>query len=73
MEYRCPKCDSLIYSRKHKLCGKCGSVLPPELLFSEDHIKKLNQQMTDERKRAREFNLPDSSGGVGFGMSGDVL
>ena len=61
MEFRCPKCDSLIYSRKQKSCGQCGVALPPELLLSDAQIVALKKQREIEMKRAREFQLPESS------------
>ena len=36
MTPKCPKCGSIIYSRRNVLCGVCGERLPPELLFSPE-------------------------------------
>ena len=69
MEFRCPNCQSPIYSRKNKICGVCEKPLPKELLFSEAEIASLKRQMEQEEKRAKEFNLPkQDSGGFDFGM-----
>ncbi|MEI9866065.1 MAG: hypothetical protein WDN00_16230 [Limisphaerales bacterium] len=73
MEFRCPNCQSLIYSRKNKICGLCEKLLPKELLFSDEAIAALKRQMEQEEKRAKESNLPkrDSGGfegGFDFGM-----
>src|SRR6266481_6299498 len=29
----CPGCHSIVYSRRHRLCGVCFQSLPPECLF----------------------------------------
>jgi transcription initiation factor TFIIIB Brf1 subunit/transcription initiation factor TFIIB len=63
MEFKCPKCQSIIYSRRHKVCGQCGAELPKELLLTEAQVRALDKQLAAEKKRAREFNLPDSSSG----------
>jgi hypothetical protein len=61
MEYRCPKCNSPIYSRKNKLCGKCGSILPEELLFNAKQTKFIEGQIQDSNIKRRDFHLPDGS------------
>jgi len=61
MEFKCPKCQSIIYSRRHKVCGNCGAVLPQNLLLTKAQIKALDKQLAEEKKRAREFNLPSDS------------
>jgi hypothetical protein len=60
MDFKCPKCQGIIYSRKHKVCGQCGAALPKELLLTEDQVRALDKQLAAEKKRAREFKLPDS-------------
>ena len=76
MEFRCPHCQSPIYSRKLKICGVCEQPLPPELLFSDEQVKKLKEETAKEEKRAKEFNQQlndvgphDNSGGIG-GITG---
>jgi len=49
VEFRCPNCHSLIYSRKPKICGQCGMLLPAELLLNDVQA----QAVTDERRWAR--------------------
>jgi transcription initiation factor TFIIIB Brf1 subunit/transcription initiation factor TFIIB len=61
MELKCPRCQSIIYSRRHNVCGKCGAVLPKELLLTEAQIKDLDGERAREKKRAREFKLPSDS------------
>ncbi len=62
-EFRCPKCHALIYSRKAKLCGQCGTPLPSELVLSEQE----SQAREDERRWAREladkFSTREASSG----------
>lgn len=61
MEFKCPNCQFIIYSRRHKLCGQCGAELPKELLLTEAQVQALDEQLAAEKKRTAEFNLPDSS------------
>jgi hypothetical protein len=61
MEFKCPKCQAVIYSRKHKVCGNCGAALPTELLLTATQIQEFEKQRARERKRAREFQLPADS------------
>ncbi|MGA2557695.1 MAG: ankyrin repeat domain-containing protein [Verrucomicrobiota bacterium] len=50
-ELRCPYCHSLLYSRVPKLCGRCGKLLPPEMVASEPAGPALD----DQRKWARDL------------------
>jgi hypothetical protein len=61
MEFKCPHCQSIIYSRRHKVCGKCGSALPENLVLTPAQIQKLDKERAREKKRSREFNLPSDS------------
>ena len=54
MDFRCPLCQSLIYSRKNKLCGVCGKPLPAELLFTDEQIAALKKESDQEEKRAKD-------------------
>ena len=70
MEYRCPHCQSPIYSRKNKICGVCEQPLPAALLFNDSQKAFLKKQEEQLEKRAKEFQLPDcthESGGADFG------
>ncbi len=62
-EFRCPKCHSLIYSRKPKICGHCGALLPPELLLTDQQA----QALAEKRGWARE--LADKFGSLSSSMS----
>lgn len=50
---RCPHCDSIIYSRRHKLCGLCGRKLPEEFLFSPAEAQRLENLLRTEQERHR--------------------
>ncbi|MBI4660526.1 MAG: hypothetical protein HY735_16945 [Verrucomicrobia bacterium] len=52
-ESRCPHCDSIIYSRRHKLCGLCGQALPEELRFSASEVERLENILRTEQQRHR--------------------
>lgn len=45
MEFRCPNCCSLIYSRKCKICEQCKINLPAELVLSDEQ----NQEQQEQR------------------------
>jgi hypothetical protein len=72
MEFRCPHCQSPIYSRKQKICGVCEKPVPSELLLSENQAAFLKKQEVEVEKRAKTFGqqLNDAgpqerSGGLG--------
>jgi hypothetical protein len=69
MEFRCPNCNSPIYSRKNKICGVCEKPLPEELLLSDKQITILKKQDEQMEKRAKEFN-PEICHDSGSGSSG---
>jgi uncharacterized radical SAM superfamily Fe-S cluster-containing enzyme len=58
MGFRCPHCQSPIYSRKNKICGVCKKLLPAELLLSDKQIAILKKQDEQIEKCAREFKFP---------------
>jgi len=60
VEFKCPNCHSVIYSRKRNTCGQCGEDLPAHLLFTPEQVRNLEKQRRAEKKRADSFNLPDS-------------
>jgi len=43
MSYHCPKCKGVIYNRRNKQCGFCGTELPAELLFTAAEIAVLDK------------------------------
>ena len=54
-EWRCPNCHALIYSRKPKVCGHCGALLPRELIMTEQQASALHEQRRWARDLADKF------------------
>jgi uncharacterized Zn finger protein (UPF0148 family) len=73
MEHKCPKCGSVIYSRRNVLCGVCGERLPGELLFNAEERAVVERNLAEAKPRARQSRALGSSGdspgfmGGGFG------
>jgi hypothetical protein len=59
---RCPECHSVIYSRRHKVCGVCNQPLPDYLLFTPMQARRVEELLRFERVRHRQWleqrNLP---------------
>jgi len=72
MEHKCPKCGSVIYSRRNVLCGVCGERLPTELLFTAEERAVVERDLAEARRRARQSRASESSssGDAGF-IGGD--
>lgn len=54
-ERRCPYCNSLVYTRRHKWCGACGRTLPASCLFTSDEAEKVDTLLRRERQRHRDW------------------
>jgi hypothetical protein len=54
-ELRCPRCDSILYARRHKLCGVCGEELPAALLFSAAEASRVRETLVAERQKHRAW------------------
>ncbi|HTG45553.1 MAG TPA: hypothetical protein VK633_13585 [Verrucomicrobiae bacterium] len=54
-ERRCPFCESIIYSRRHKLCGVCGVELPKDCRFTEQQAQNVQTIVREEKQRHREW------------------
>src|SRR3954467_5212130 len=52
---RCPECHSIIYSRRHRLCGVCNQPLPESLLFTPRESQRISQLLHFERVRHRHW------------------
>ena len=52
---RCPECRSVIYSRRHRLCGVCNQPLPDHLLFSVVEARRVEDLLRAERNRHRQW------------------
>ena len=50
----CPKCDSIIYSRRSGRCGVCGDLLPKDLLFTDEQRLKIETQIQEDEERHNE-------------------
>jgi hypothetical protein len=53
--HRCPACNSIIYSRRHRLCGVCGSSLPEDRLFTPTEAKAVTRLLSVEKQRHRQW------------------
>jgi len=51
----CPHCGSIIYSRRHKLCGVCAQELPADLLFPKEEAQRLEGVLRHEQVRHRTW------------------
>jgi len=56
-QYKCPACDSIVYSRKSRFCGVCGKNLPDEFLFSSFETRKVEGLLQAEKRKHREWML----------------
>ena len=52
---QCPECHSIVYSRRHRLCGVCNHPLPENLLFSVNEARRIQQIIDTERARHRQW------------------
>ena len=51
----CPACNSIIYSRRHRLCGVCGNSLPEDRLFTPTEAKAVTRLWSMEKQRYRQW------------------
>jgi hypothetical protein len=51
----CPECKSIIYSRRHPLCGVCNQPLPEHLLFTGSEAQRVTRLLETERLRHRRW------------------
>ena len=54
---RCPHCDSIIYSRRHKLCGVCSNELPETCRFDQTQAANVALLLQEERTRHRAWMM----------------
>jgi hypothetical protein len=52
---QCPTCGSIVYSKRHKLCGLCGCELPEACLFSKQVALTIETMMKTEKERHRAW------------------
>jgi predicted nucleic acid-binding Zn ribbon protein len=51
----CPSCDSIVYSRRHRLCGVCGHALPEDCRFNAMEAESVETLLRTERQRHRAW------------------
>jgi len=51
----CPSCDSIVYSRRHSLCGVCGHALPEDCRFTATEAVRVEMLLRTERERHRAW------------------
>ena len=52
---RCPKCRSILYTRRHPKCGVCENELPEDLLFSATEAERIKALMIVEQEKHRDW------------------
>jgi hypothetical protein len=48
---KCPKCGSVIYSRRVPVCGRCGAKLPPAVMFDAQTRNRVERIIEQDKKR----------------------
>ena len=51
----CPSCDSIVYSRRHRLCGVCGQALPEDCLFTTTEAESVEMLLRAEQQRHKAW------------------
>lgn len=54
-ERHCPHCQSIIYSRRHQVCGVCFEPLPAACTFSQAESASVKSILEEERQRHRKW------------------
>src|SRR5256885_11848986 len=54
-ERHCPSCESIVYSRRQRLCGVCGQVLPADCLFTATASENVEMLLRTDRHRHRAW------------------
>jgi len=54
-QFRCPKCASIVYSRKSRCCGVCGITLPESFAFSIEETEALKSLLESEREQHKAW------------------
>ncbi len=69
MELRCPVCNSVVYSRKSGLCGRCGAVLPAEYRPSAKEIAEEKERSERAERLAAALTGRATRAGAGGNSS----
>ena len=72
MTPKCPKCGSVIYSRRNVLCGLCGERLPLELLFTPEQRQAVERDLQILKEREQERRRRESEAPSGYDGGGDI-
>ena len=56
-EQRCPSCNSIVYTRRHRRCAVCEKELPRSFLFSCAEADKVDALLKTERQRHKAWLL----------------
>jgi hypothetical protein len=54
-QVRCPSCNSILYTRRHKRCGVCEEELPEALLFSVVEASRVKELLRAEQQKHRAW------------------
>jgi hypothetical protein len=54
-ERHCPSCGSIVYTRRHGLCGACGESLPEDCRFTAAEAQNVAMLVRTERQRHRAW------------------
>lgn len=60
MTPKCPKCGSIIYSRRNVLCGVCGERLPSELLFTPEQREAVERDLQGLKEREQKMRQAEA-------------
>jgi hypothetical protein len=67
MSFKCPNCQTRIYSRAHKVCHTSGVALPSEFLLPEAQIhsteEKAKRDLKAELEADNTTRISDTLGG----------
>ena len=54
-ERRCPWCNAIVYSRRHRNCGVCSEPLPAACVFTNEESARVKSLLDAERERHRKW------------------
>lgn len=58
----CPTCGAPLYSHKSRMCGKCGAVLPPEIVLTDAQVEARQRERQWAHKLAEAFDMTGRAG-----------
>ena len=54
-QLHCPSCGSIVYTRRHRLCGVCDQALPEDCRFTPTEAASVENLLRTERQRHRAW------------------